>query len=293
MKQKKSKSKNFVRCTIIIAILFILGNQIHFYFENPMESKEIVPHIEKKITESHTSYNDVSALKMASGTIEDRLENLSLKDERIKTVLEQKEKYPEELLDALSRNIELLDLCLEYPEKKGKSFADTIGEIKEEIPLLFQWDKRWGYTIYKDNILGINGCGPTALAMVIAGLKKDNSITPSKIAFYAEKNGYYVNGVGTSWSLMTKGVLHFGIKSEELPLDKNRIINTLKKGEPIICAMGKGDFTLTGHFIVLVGVEEEKIKIHDPNSKARSTILWDYERIAPQIRNLWSFSKIK
>ena len=66
-------------------------------------------------------------------------------------------------------------------------------------------------------------------------------------------------------------------------------MSILKKGQPIICIMGEGDFTITGHFIVLTGVEDGKIKVNDPNSKARSNLLWDYDRIAPQIRNLWTF----
>ena len=51
--------------------------------------------------------------------------------------------------------------------------------------------------------------------------------------------------------------------------------------------MGPGDFTTTGHFIVLSGCEDGLIKINDPNSYANSEKLWSYEEIADQIRNLW------
>ncbi len=70
-----------------------------------------------------------------------------------------------------------------------------------------------------------------------------------------------------------------------------RSFQYLKKGNPIICSMGPGDFTTAGHFIVLVGVEEGKIKVNDPNSKERSSKLWDYETLEPQIKNLWVFEK--
>ena len=53
--------------------------------------------------------------------------------------------------------------------------------------------------------------------------------------------------------------------------------------------MRAGDFTTTGHFIVLIGTEEGKIKINDPNSEERSSILWEYSRIEYQIKNLWVF----
>ena len=58
-------------------------------------------------------------------------------------------------------------------------------------------------------------------------------------------------------------------------------------GEPIIAIIGPGDFTSSGHFIVLSAYAEGKIRVNDPNSKSRSAQLWDYEILAPQIRNLW------
>ncbi len=52
---------------------------------------------------------------------------------------------------------------------KDASPADTIGEVAAgEIPLLLQWDERWGYSVYGDNMIAVNGCGPTAVAMVVS-----------------------------------------------------------------------------------------------------------------------------
>ena len=54
--------------------------------------------------------------------------------------------------------------------------------------------------------------------------------------------------------------------------------------------MGPGDFTTTGHFIVLVGVDDRgEIMIRDPNSKKNSNKTWALEDLMPQIRNLWSY----
>ena len=53
--------------------------------------------------------------------------------------------------------------------------------------------------------------------------------------------------------------------------------------------MGPGDFTATGHFLVLTGWEDGKFRINDPNSRENSERLWAYEEIQDQIRNLWAF----
>ena len=78
-----------------------------------------------------------------------------------------------------------------------------------------------------------------------------------------------------------------GLDVVEIPLDENRVIDNLKVGNPIICVMGPGDFTTTGHFIVMTEYKEGKIKINDPNSKLRSEKLWYFDDIKCQIRNLW------
>ncbi len=224
-------------------------------------------------------------------TIEERLKKIEQEDSRVNQIIENYDDYPEQLLDMLSRNIEMVDYVMNFLNEKGNTYSNDIGQIGNEIPLLLQWDKRWGYGEYGENYVAMSGCGPTSLAMVIAGLTKDNSITPYKIAKYAEENGYYVQDVGTSWSLMTEGAKSFGINSRQISLSKQVIFNALEKGHPIICSMKKGDFTTSGHFIVLVAIENGNIKVNDPNSKERSSVLWPYERLEGQIKNLWEFYK--
>ena len=210
---------------------------------------------------------------------------------KIQTIQKNSEQYPKELLELLEHNKETVDFVYSYPEKKDSKPAGSIGKVRKgQIPRLIQWDERWGYAKYSDNIIAINGCGPTALAMVAAGLTGDNTITPYKVAKYAAKNGYYVEGTGSSWSLMTEGSEHFGVQGSELVLEQNIIFSELENGHLIICSMGPGDFTTTGHFIVLAGAKDGKIQVNDPNSKKRSK-LWDYDRLEHQINNLWVFTK--
>ena len=197
------------------------------------------------------------------------------------------------LKDLLDKNPETWEFVKNYSKMKDASPADTIGEVAAgEIPLLLQWDERWGYSVYGDNMIAVNGCGPTAVAMVVSGLLCDPSVTPYKVAKFAEEQGYYAGESGTSWTLMSEGVQSFGIWGEELGLSRSEVFSALESGCPIICSMRPGDFTTTGHFIVLTKVENGKIKVNDPNSRIRSGQLWDYERLEPQIQNLWAFSRM-
>ena len=201
------------------------------------------------------------------------------------------EEYPKELVELAMSNPEAMDFVLHYPKKKDRKAAETIGKWKDgQIPHLLQWDERWGYSEYGSSMIAVTGCGPTCVSMVVCGLTGDDSITPEVVAEYAMNNGYYESGAGTSWNLMTEGAKAFGIKGEVMNLNKNTIMKALENGIPIICSMRPGDFTTSGHFIVLAGTEDGMIRVLDPNSRIKSDKLWEYEVIARQINNLWAFS---
>lgn len=209
----------------------------------------------------------------------------------LNAVYEQAGDVSDTLRELVENNPETVDFVRNYQEKKDAPPAEDIGEVTAGvIPHLLQWDERWGYQIYGDNMIAVNGCGPTVISMVAAGLTGDNTITPYRVAKFAEENGYYEGEAGTSWSLMTEGAQQFGIYGEEMGLDENGIFSALESGNPIICSVRPGDFTTTGHFIVLVGTEDGRIRVNDPNSVKRSEKLWDYETLYPQINNLWVYT---
>ena len=198
--------------------------------------------------------------------------------------------WPESLQALLERHPDALEFVEGYPDHKDDAPAETIGDVVQgQFPLLLQWDARWGYVRYGDDLLAVTGCGPTCLAMAAAGLTGDNAITPAAVAEQAQRDGYWVDGV-TSWGLMTDGCRAWGLVSEELPLTESAVTGALDEGRPIICSVRPGDFTTTGHFILLAGLEEEGLQVNDPNSPQNSDRLWTYDELEPQIRNLWAFS---
>ena len=227
----------------------------------------------------------------AGGELYRQIQEFAREEPGAQEILEHWEDYPEELLELLARNPETLEFVRNYPREKDRAPAETVEEAQAgEIPLLLQWDPRWGYAQYGDGPMALNGCGPTALSMVICGLTGDASATPWAVAQYAQEMGYYVEGVGTSWELMSTGCRHFGVTARELPLSQSVMENALAGGEPILCSVGPGDFTTSGHFIVLAGLEDGAFQVRDPNRRSTSAKLWDYETLAPQIRNLWAYS---
>jgi len=180
------------------------------------------------------------------------------------------------------------------PDSVAESYyvADLSDEvIKGEIPCFYQNDARWKNITYGADSMEITGCGPTCLSMVLCGLRGDAVWPPVSVARYAQKQGYYVEGSGSAWTLMSEGASHLGLNARELPLDEERIRQELRNSHPIICIMGAGDFTTTGHYIVLVRENADgSIRIHDPNSHEHTNASWNLARLMEQMKNLWSYT---
>ena len=197
--------------------------------------------------------------------------------------------WPEDLIALLDKNPETEEFVLQYPLKKDShptyDLTDCLGS--SQMPLLLQWDERWGYGEYAGELMGLSGCGPTCLSMVCIQLLQDASYTPQYVAVFAEENGYAVKGNGSAWSLISEGGKKLGLDVTEIPLDEGRIIRNLEVGNPIICVMGPGDFTTSGHFIVLTEYADGYVKVNDPNSPTKSQKPWKLTDIMPQMNNLW------
>lgn len=199
---------------------------------------------------------------------------------------------PEGLRNLYLNNPEARDFVLSYDELSGtRSEVDLSEHLNsDELPLFMQWDKRWGYMEYSGDCVALTGCGPVCLSMVAVYLTQDENMSPDKIVDFATLNGYSQRGCGSLWTLISEGGKKLGLKVEELPLVEHIIIEKLEQGIPIICVMGPGDFTTTGHFIVMTRYEKDKIWVNDPNSRANSQKGWEYDRIESQIKNLWALS---
>lgn len=241
--------------------------------------------------DSSARYQAVTPAKLNKDEVKSKLYTLSQKHPEFKNIYQNMNAYPESLLASLCNTPEMIDFVRGYPGSANTAYGNiTKKELSEGIPLLIQWDKRWGYASYGNSDIGISGCAPTCLSMVISGLTGNKTVTPYKIAKFAEKNKYYIEGTGTSWSIMTDGASSFGITGTEIPLSKDIVFSHLDNNQPIICSVRPGDFTTAGHFIVLTKTENGQIKVNDPNSRSRSR-LWSYETLEKQIKNLWAFSK--
>ncbi len=196
--------------------------------------------------------------------------------------------YPASLIELLQRNPETVEFVVDYSKEKDKQHTVDLSEYKNcsDVPLFMQWDKRWGYMQYGSDVAGLTGCGPVCLSMVAFYYTKSQKYTPEKMIRYSIDNGYCVAGSGSSWKLISQGARDLGFSVKELPLDKQTLLSSAEN-YPLICVMGPGAFTTTGHFIVISGVCDGAFKVNDPNSRKNSSKVWTYKELQDQIKNIW------
>lgn len=160
-----------------------------------------------------------------------------------------------------------------------------------------QSDPRWADALYgPTDRMAAFGCGPTALAMVVASYTS-NPITPPQMAVWASENGYCSSGEGSRHALIPEGLTHFGLTVRPMTdRSTEAVLDEIQKGRIVIALMNKGYFTNGGHFLLLTQYKEDgTIRIADPASWENTTQSWDPEFILSQVRSraeaggpLWS-----
>ena len=212
--------------------------------------------------------------------------------DRLLFIADHLEIYTEEAVKTALAGEEKLDFALLMPFRgEDESGLNAVVSVEAgETPYLIQYDTRWAYHAYGSSVMGITACGPTCLSMAAIGLTGDAAATPARVADYAESAGHYVPGAGTAWTLFTDGAAAFGLNGQAISAGRTDLAERLERGEIIVASMLPGDFTTSGHFILIVSSEALGFRVYDPNSMALSRRYWTYDDLAPQIAQLWSIT---
>lgn len=166
-----------------------------------------------------------------------------------------------------------------------------------------QTDSRWKNHNYsakgEKKTIGTSGCGPASAAMVIATLK-DKNVTPVTTAEWSMAHGYKALNQGTFYTYFVPQLSAYGIPCRRLNTSSlygkassdshTEALHALKKGDWVIACMGKGNWTNSGHFILLYGYENGYVYINDPASTRPSRTKNTWALFAGQVKYMWTVS---
>ena len=160
-----------------------------------------------------------------------------------------------------------------------------------------QTDPRWASMRYalpgEHSTIGSAGCGPTAMAMVLATWA-DPKVTPETECAWSLANGGKAFNQGTYYSYFPKAAARYGLSCTQLnggSLYGNagsglhaQVVEFLEQGDLIIACMGPGTWTRSGHFVVLWRVENGVAYINDPASTAARRVRGNWAEFRSQVK---------
>lgn len=203
-----------------------------------------------------------------------------------------KSDYPSWLLKEFDSNAENATFILNYPLRYGVSHnVNLTANDTSKVPMLIQWDDRWGYDDYSGEIIGTSGAGPTCLSMVAYYLTGEVTYTPTYFANFAEAGGYALERGGTDWTLFSEGAVSLGLKVTEIPNVRGAVEQYLEAGIPVVVHVGPGDYTDSGHYMVLTGLNNGRITLNDPMSAINSQLPHEWENITKCALKFWAIQK--
>lgn len=176
-----------------------------------------------------------------------------------------------------------------YPQKKQSAGCEAFEE--GTVPHLYQWDTRWAFTEYSSTTFALTGCSPTSMAMVYQGLTGKHDKSPYDMGKLAKKKGYMTKYNGTTGGFFTGVAGKLGLNAFNMNISKKAVKDVLDNGGLVITNVGPGDFTQSGHYLVITGIEGNKVTVNDPYSSIRSAKTWDISKVLKQTKALYGFYK--
>lgn len=294
---KKKETKVQLKTYTYQTSSIVGDNQPYSFIEVVREIKKSNKNVEVK-KNSSTSYSLI-AKKAGHSTIQfifnDKIYKVTLKiyDKNNQTLFS---KMPAELIEYGNKYPEVKPFVLGYTDIKHRetSTPDISWEIDaylkyQQVPYFYQYDERWGYREYGQNYMAISGCGPTAMSMVYTYLTRKTNMNPLAMASWANQQGYYKLGYGTNYNFFSEGVTKLGLKYEILANNAGTLDDALKANRLVVMNVKPGDFTKSGHYILIVGKQDGKLVIRDPNSRINSHKIWDEGRVLAQNKQMFSY----
>ncbi|WP_302396325.1 C39 family peptidase [Eggerthella sinensis] len=197
------------------------------------------------------------------------------------------------LLKLAATEPEAIPFVRGFPDAYPADAAEATGDpAAGEVPRFYQWDPRWGATVYSSTAFAVTGCCPTSLSMVYQGLTGKGDLSPYDMGVRARDGGYMAEFDGTDSSFLVNEAASLGLSCTSIDADADALRAALEGGAAVICNVGPGDFTDNGHFFVITGVDGDgNLVINDPYSAERSNQAWDVEKVLGQTKALFAYER--
>lgn len=170
-----------------------------------------------------------------------------------------------------------------------------------------QYDPKYANGWYGGTI-AICGCGPTSMAMAIASLTGDTSVTPIVVADYYGHNGGLAGNCGSNWAWSILSRKWPSIKTTDIGTDLTKATATIKAGGFVLVSYHGQPFTGPSGdhlFLIRAVTDDGRYLIANPldhfagkSFANQNTTVWDASYFSTQVnnkggylKNMWAVTK--
>lgn len=182
---------------------------------------------------------------------------------------------------------------------KNETVTDTPATtVTNKQPVNYkQGDSRWGKVVYtknntynKSQTISNSGCGPTAVADIVATWW-DSKVTPKEMAALSVANGYRTTNSGTAWGFFKFVANKYGASKFVQTGTYATAEAAIKSGAYVVVSVGPGVWTKGGHFICWWKVDDKYVYINDPASSASARAKSAKSNLKNQAKQYFIFYK--
>ena len=167
-----------------------------------------------------------------------------------------------------------------------------------------QTDPKWDACDYsakgEQTTIGASGCGPTAMAMVLATWV-DKSVTPKTECAWALAHGFKAPHQGTYYGYFPPAAKRYGLTCYQVNYTNlygnatsayhAQARDALDRGDLVIACMGKGNWTRSGHYVLVWKIVGNVVYINDPASTKPVRTRGAYSLFKQQVKYYWVIEK--
>lgn len=284
MRKRKKRKFGFFRTIIFLAFIVVVYNFLRtryneskYYVDSPLDSiSEIFSHA---FENADYKTDNKRALKR------NLQKEADSGNDKARWLVDNFDYLDDNLIYLAGNDSDAIDFAYNYSNNitDFEHYQGVSVDYGRRTPYFLQWDNRWAYDYLGGSVLGLAGCGPTSMAMVLARLENDTFIDPGKIGIDAQN---YMTDDGIAWKFFSDEANRYGYTAYDISNDESSMIDALENG-PLIVSVNKGIFTLFGHILVIDSYQDGKFVINDPNSMKKSEKSWSYDEIKDQIAHIW------
>lgn len=243
-----------------------------------------------------------STTALLSDGRKEQLATLAESDERVKYVYDNLDNYSVDIIEYYLRKKnpdDYTEFLYRYPELHDNTepIVLTDEEINADMPMLYQYDLRWGYRPFGgtwQTMFAQEGCLTTSLTMAYISLRHDDKLNPYELSIEFNENDQLGIFAGTKITAIPWFCEKYGFTCEayedETKIQESILTDAFENNKVVLFSIRMTEDDVGSHAAVIREYKDGRYYINDPDSKERTNSSFTFSELAQMMDMVWVIS---